>query len=82
MPISRKYPNIKKNVFPLPRTPKERPHGRSDSDSTEDINNMNHFMAVACLASLRSKDPSRQVIIIIYNAIQLINDLIGWGMPC
>ena len=56
MPISRKYPSIEKDVFPLPRTPKERPHGHSACKD-----NMNHFMAMACLASLRSKDPTRRV---------------------
>jgi deoxycytidylate deaminase len=58
-PISRKYRNIIEDVFPNTslRSPKERPpdyQGCSDD--------MNHFMAMACLASQRSKDPARRVI--------------------
>jgi deoxycytidylate deaminase len=57
MPISSnvRYKNIKVKVFPLPRGPPERPN-HQDNDNDKD-----HFMAMACLASLRSKDPTRQV---------------------
>ena len=59
MPISSddrfKDNNINLPVFPLYRTPKQRPD-HPDNDSNKD-----HFMAMACLASLRSKDPTRQV---------------------
>ena len=57
MPISSddRYKDINLQVFPLPRTPPERP------DHPDNDNNKDHFMAMACLASLRSKDPTRQV---------------------
>ena len=59
MPISSddRYKDINLKVFPLPRTPPPRPD-HPDNDSNKD-----HFMAMACLASLRSKDPTRQVMI-------------------
>ena len=61
-PISRKHPSIKVDVFPdtsVPRrTPRERPPNYPGCND-----DMNYFMAMACLASLRSKDPTRQVAI-------------------
>ena len=47
--------NINLQVFPMYRTPKQR------RDHPDIDNNKDHFMAMACLASLRSKDPTRQV---------------------
>ena len=58
-------PSIDQVVFPLPqnkesnsqnkRSPKPRSKKHPDYDENKD-----HFMAMACLASLRSKDPKRQ----------------------
>ena len=65
MPVSRKYPSINEAVFPLPpnksgeedkRSPKEKPV----SNPNVETKNNDHFMAMACLASLRSKDPSKK----------------------
>jgi hypothetical protein len=60
MPISSddRYKNIEIEVFPLPRAPPVRP-SHPDNDNDKD-----HFMAMACLASRRSKDPTRKVYII------------------
>jgi hypothetical protein len=82
-PISRKYPDISEDVFPNTslRSPKERPPNYLGNCYSND--KMNHFMAMACLASLRSKDPTRQVYrhnIMTMNPVIILN--IGWSMPC
>ena len=57
-PISLKYPSIDLQVFPYfdKKYPSPDPQPLEQPDHPKD-----HFMAIACLALQRSKDPSRKV---------------------
>ena len=57
--IEHGHPNLKLCVFPIPEQPNPDPQQRSGSPNS-DVKLMDHFMAMACLASLRSKDKKRK----------------------
>ena len=52
--IEHRFPNLKLDVFPIPGQPI--PQSRSGSPAVD----KDHFMAMACLASLRSKDTKKR----------------------
>lgn len=78
--IEHAHPNLKLDVFPLPGQPTKQPQASpSESDKDKD-----HFMAMACLASLRSKDTRKKAhkndctdSILTYLCVIIV----GWSMP-
>ena len=57
IPISLVYPSIIKDIFPYVDDKHPSPQPQSDDPDHD----KDHFMAIACLAFQRSKDPSRKV---------------------